>query len=41
LASSTFGRLDFYLASVSATLASNDLSLEQELKALLFENLLE
>jgi hypothetical protein len=41
LASTTLGRLDLYLASVSATLASNDLSLEEELKALLFENLLE
>jgi hypothetical protein len=41
LASTTFGRLDLYLASVSATLASDDLSFHQELEALLFEDLLE
>ena len=41
LASTTLGRLDLYLASVSATLASDDLSFHQELKALLFEDLLE
>ena len=35
------GRLDLYLASVSATLASDDLSFHQKLKALLFEDLLE